>query len=111
MLDRGADDPAPRRARIRHTSNREVVRLGATAGEHNFARAGTDETRDLGTSPFQVATGALAAAMDRSGICLRRFAAAGDGGACLGPRWRAGVVVKINANTGLIGPGRTINLP
>lgn len=111
MLDRGADDPAPRGPQIRHPSNREVVRLGATAGEHDFACTGADETRNLGARPFQSATGALAAAMDGSGIGILRFAEAGDAGAYLGPQWRAGVVVKINAHMGLIGPRRTINLP
>src|ERR1700726_2223103 len=110
MLDRGADDSAPRWAEIRHASNREVVRLGAAAGEDDFACAGADETRNLGASPFQGATGALAAAMDRGGIGLPRLAEAGDCGAHLGPQWRAGVMVKIDAHTGLIGPRRTINL-
>ena len=111
MLDRRSDDLAPRRMSVGHAANREVVRLGAAAGEDNLARGGSDESRDLLAGLLQRTAGALAASMDRGGICcLVRFAEAGDSGAHLGPQWRAGVMVKINAHTGLIGPRRTNNL-
>ena len=110
MLDRRADDSAPGRLGARHAANREVVRLGAAAGEDDLARGRSDEPRDLRASLLQCTAGALAASMDRGGICLVHLDEAGDGGAHLGPQWRAGVMVEINAHTSLIGPRRTNNL-
>ena len=97
--------------RAGYAANRKVVRLGTAAGEHDLTRGGSDEPRDVLAGLFQCTAGALAASMDRGGIrCLVRFAEAGNSGAHFGPQWRAGVMVEINAHTGLIGPGRTNNL-
>src|SRR5579885_2589521 len=109
MFDAGSDDAA-RGMRLRGARDGEVVRFGAAAGEDDLARVGAEELRHRGARLFERAACALAAMMDRGGVRRIRIAQAGDCGAHRGPQRRAGVIVEINAHTGLIGPRRTNNL-
>src|SRR5271155_4528400 len=102
MLDRGTEYSPRRGLRVGHAANREVVRLRTAAGKDDLAHGSSDEPRDPCAGLLQRTAGALAAAMDRSGVGLVRLAEAGDSGAHFRPQRCAGVVVEINAHTSLI---------
>src|ERR1700687_1615002 len=68
MLDLRRNNFAAPRRRGNHAENREIVRLGAAAGEHDLARVGADDRSNLRARGLEHPARALTGAMHRRGI-------------------------------------------
>ena len=98
VLYRGADDLASSRKRLERAINREVVGLGATAGENELARLGPDKRGDLSAGSLEHPARGLPRAMHRCGIAGPRLEDARDGGLGLGASGRTGIMIEIGAH-------------
>src|SRR3984957_6701715 len=111
MLDRRADHLKPGGTRLECAENREVIGLGAAAGENHLARVGRNERGNLGPRSLEHAPRRLPLAMNRRRITASYIEETSHGGLRLRSKLRAGVMVKVGAHRSCMRKGARDKLP
>ena len=96
MLDRAHDQVLLRSCvGARRAEHREIVRLGATAGEDHLGRRRVNQRRDLPARGFQALLRALPEMVDTRRVTIRLTQARHDRVQHFGRERRGGVMVEI----------------
>ena len=100
MFDRRSDEvpltSALKEQRIYQTANRQVIGLGASSGEYNFARICVEKRGCLGSGPVERGLGALAKCVNRRRISKLSPQAPRHGINYFGRGRGSSVIVEVN---------------
>lgn len=98
VLDRGGDEMAAGVGRAaQKAEKREIVGLGAAAGEDDFLGIAVEERGDLTAGHFEALLGDLAVMMDTGGVAGSVAQHGGEGFKNLGRDGRGRIVIEVSA--------------